>query len=49
MMSIHGKDVLLPYLYSLFNNIFASGHFPLAWSFSASLVIFRQPGHFPPA
>ena len=29
---IHGKDVLLPYFYSLFNKIFASGYFPPAWS-----------------
>jgi len=29
---IHGKDVLLPYLYSLFNKIFASCFFPPVWS-----------------
>ena len=38
----HGGDILLPYLCVLFNGIFTSGEFPLAWSRSVIFPLHKK-------
>lgn len=39
---INCKDILMPCLVSLFNNVFDSGHFPSAWSVGNIVPVFKK-------